>query len=340
MPILVEDTVAAGADFIRRYWPAAVGAAGKYAPAAKEKAGGFARDLTTVGLGSAGVGGLMLAATPPRAPKTNPLLKTASARWVKELGGLSDEAVELLKRRGVPRSLEQIVDGMNEGTENILARSNASFAPSGPTAKALSGGGYATETELPLPSSYGNEPRSVIRTMDPDNPVQRFKSPLHTTFSGKDTRSLRDALGKRHEAYEAAAANNGQVMQGLVVRRPSEKTRAGADFIAGKLHSRKAKTLANILHEAKRPVGTHNSLNVLGREANDVQRLDRVYPGTSRFVKTRKSTGESGLLERLTGKQYGKDQFSSKDLSRLTKAKGTPVRIGLFGNNEGTEHVV
>lgn len=65
------------------------------------------------------------------------------------------------------------------------------------------------------------------------------------------------------------------------------------------------------------------SLDVLGRESNLVRA--NPYMSNSNLKDIRSYTGENRLLKRITGKSYGADKFTGKDLRRLDRAKPSSV---------------
>jgi hypothetical protein len=84
------------------------------------------------------------------------------------------------------------------------------------------------------------------------------------------------------------------------------------------------------LKTIEEPIGNHASLRVLGRESNDIR--NNPWVRNSGMVSFR-GKGESSLLKKITGKTYGSDRFTGKDLTKLHKA--TPDRI----NEEQNEKI-
>ena len=68
-------------------------------------------------------------------------------------------------------------------------------------------------------------------------------------------------------------------------------------------------------------VGNHNNLAVLGKESNDIKRLGLYGAPTSNIENLRRThTHEPELMKRITGKEYGKEVFTHRDLKKLRNA--------------------
>jgi len=71
--------------------------------------------------------------------------------------------------------------------------------------------------------------------------------------------------------------------------------------------------------------GIHAGVDILGHESNHVLDASKsAHPhdleAANRYKQTREETGEAAILKKLTGKQYGVDRFTKKDLNNLRLA--------------------
>lgn len=180
-------------------------------------------------------------------------------------------------------------------------------------------GGYSAEPA----KRHGREGAlPVISVLDPDA-VSRFKTPVHKLISKSDDTALRHNVSALHELYESKYLNKLKSV-------PREHT--GQAPIA-KFTGSKGKTpISAPVLEAKFPnlfadeqgnvakyVSHHANLGVLGREANDLRRLDQagMEKAIATLKKLRKKTTETDLLKKFTGKDPGVQKYNKKDIRKL-----------------------
>ena len=153
----------------------------------------------------------------------------------------------------------------------------------------LLSGGYSTQ--------YDDGEQKFIITKMPLNFANKLLSPVHSIFhSDTVSKDIADTAEK-HEIDEALyGSKHPHSMEGFVRSGGFKKSGLFSDH-----------------------TGAHYSLALLGKEANNILQLD---PKSKEwFTKLRHFTGERKLLHDITGKVYGYDKFTEKDLEKLEKKK-------------------
>lgn len=156
---------------------------------------------------------------------------------------------------------------------------------------------------------------TVLNIHKPKSALGRLLSPAHSVFDSKEKTEGIAGIFSRHEAHEAKAIHTPEI-QSIITNKDSGK----------------------VLNKHNQVVGNHASLEVLGREANDVRNFTGAkatskipYPDVkqhsqkildsvrNRMEKIRRNSGESKILRRVTGKRYGSDKFTERDLMSLRR---------------------
>lgn len=91
-----------------------------------------------------------------------------------------------------------------------------------------------------------------------------------------------------------------------------------------------AKGFVENIRNSKSPVGSHMNLGVIGKESNDIR--TNPYLRKLQFPEYRKVSGEAAAVKAITGKKYGADKITKKDLKKLESPK--QVEIDSNGNKE------
>lgn len=207
---------------------------------------------------------------------------------------LSKNALNKIRKSGILRSENQIIDGINRGSQKLIG--NNKIIKDNLTTEqklmALTNGGYYQKN---------NE----IVTLS--NSKLKYLSPLHKFFNRSENK-INDALAIRHEAYEYNESKKGLIANIYKKRNTKWYDKYNPDNI---------KIIDN--NESLQRVGLHNNLSVLGKESNDVKRFS-IYKDIDNLKDLRNNTGENILLKRITGKNYGDSFLSKKDLKKLKNA--------------------
>jgi hypothetical protein len=262
------------------------------------------------------------------------LIKIASAIDRAFLRGeLTQKGLKTIKNNGMLRSKETILNGFKEGTKNIALKKGYKIKQGKELnflekLETLKGGGYTTNPMIKEIRSIGD---SKLRYLSP------------TLF--KLTNNKPGTIALRHEAYEAVEDGKGNLAR--LFKRATNKQLKKYDqniqniqnnkgirgkfinFIDkqtgshGSVKNSALETYQKMINnKIGRPTGNHFNLAVLGRESNDAKQFQMYNIKIPIMHKLRNMTGESNLLQRITGKTYG-EHFNIKDLKKLRKAKHT-----------------
>ena len=230
------------------------------------------------------------------------LIKEAVTKWKEMLAGLGARSRELLEP--IAKSEEEEVGAINRGTFRILQ--SVGYTPKLVTKDSPEeekellrhSGGYCAVTGV-------NHP--LYRTILFQDHRKMDVVPKHKALDASTSRDMADALGFRHEAYEALEAEE----------------------------NRKRGTLMESLFVTKdgRRVGKHTSPKVLARDARLRNQTFHADKAEGVDYENRES-GIAGFLSRRAGK--GKDLYSTawsnKDYEAMgetegyTKEKKLPIR--------------
>lgn len=259
------------------------------------------------------------------------LVKIAANAFTKRFasGALSSEGLKTIQNAGMVRSGERILSGFNQGTENMLKAKGVKVNTTGFGNKltAFAGGGYAAS------------PGNVYHLGDSK---LKYFTPFHSMFTPTKNKAAH-AIGFRHEAHEISEIGKGnradihlpltnKARKSYIKALDSLEKRKGFfgkllnmdNGISKFFKKNMQENIPQLLNQdIGKVVGAHNNLAVLGKESNDVRTLKSLYKiDTSGMEGPRHSiTHEPKLLERLTGKVYGKDAYSKADLKKLRTAK-------------------
>lgn len=200
-----------------------------------------------------------------------------AARWKQEIqkGNLSDKSMQQLRKRGVTKTDEQLAAGMKKGSEELLRK----HAPGTQTQEAnfltgiLTGGG-ATVAQDTYGVSGRRKKVNSIHIAEKPNMILKTTSPFYSNFEKPD---LAKEVLRRHEVYEILAGKQTNKPKALLARRD---------------------ILGRVI-----PVGLHNSMNVLTKEAADVNRMGYT-DAAKRIQKARKNTLESDIMKQYYGVGY------------------------------------
>ncbi len=263
-------------------------------------------------------------------------------------GELKDASLKAVKDRGMLRSGERMLAGMNTGTENIAKAKGYTIHDIKHATRAkrfttIGSGGYTTDGDAKEIYHIGT------------SRLGKLLSPMHSVFHPKRNQ-VNAGLILAHEAHEAQEAGRGT--KGTIFKKLSDKAAAKHLKNAEQIEKGiglKGKAVAWLDRNAKgmnlkegivnglktkgekkigKQVGAHFNLAVLGRESSDVARLEMHGLDTSSMHHARKNiTGEKDLIKRISGKEYGQ-YMSRKDIRRLRNAKHDGMidqPDGLFG---------
>lgn len=180
-------------------------------------------------------------------------------------------------------------------------------------------GGYSSE---PAKRHGRKGAVPVVSILDPDA-ISRFKTPVHKLISKADDTAVRHNVSALHELYESKylnklrhvpAEHTGQAP----IAKYTGKTGKGAVPVP-QLESLFPNILTDEEGRVAKLVARHVNMGVLGREANDLHRLEQAGLGKvlSPITKFRKKTTESELLKKFTGKTPGVEKYTQKDIKKL-----------------------
>ncbi len=253
--------------------------------------------------------------------------KIASSRLIREIskGSIKDlrDKLPIFANRGFLRRPSVYSEGMIKGTDEINALNNTVIS------KSSTGSSYRT--------SVLKDGKHIIEHPGLGRGTEQARKlgliPKENTYLSDQISKLVHQQGLRHEAYESTALRKlhdrypGYSDQSLGNMISQYKTLIELDP-ANKVLKRDLRYLTNKkvvpLHGEVRThsgkiIGNHADLSVLGKESNDV--LKNPYLQAYGLQKVRRVLGEAKLLEKITGKRYGTDKFTNKDLLKLEKFK-------------------
>jgi len=328
------------------HWKARASAKGEVTSLIKVAANRYTKLFNAGGLSDNAISTLRQAG--PAASQLNSKITAKGASALQQAAGaVADDSkkarslthqINAAKAQGPLRPLDQMIDGMDRGNRQILGDKLKEKGALNQL-MALSMGGYATADDAVYSAAK--------------NPFRRLLSPLHGFFDGKQKDRLHGALGVRHEVHEVSESGRGNMaeivrplagLQKRMVERAAAKAHEGKGFaykiLSGILgHDDAVKAIDHVNdNNIGQTVGKHFNLAVLGKESNDVRKLSKLHGASlDRMTKLRdKKTGETGLLNRLTGKVYGKDAFTPSDLDKLRHAPHDVSAFGIIPGNYKT----
>lgn len=219
-------------------------------------------------------------------------------RLVKELmrGGLSKSTVAAAKP--FLRSKDRMVQGLEKGVANRVAKGKGAYLPKSLMSLA-GGGGLTTAGQVHV---IGN------------SPAHKMGAKLVGTLAGKGGGSIMNSRDF-HAARAATAAHEGHEFSALGNLQKAVSKGRPFHGVAPSIHNNKL-------------VGMHMSPAVLGHEMNDIRRLKVHGADMTSFEKSRRNTGEAGMIKRVTGKDYGQTSLTRRDIGKLGKMKPVSRRIG------------
>jgi hypothetical protein len=181
--------------------------------------------------------------------------------------------------------------------------------------------GYGTDH-----AKYHNRKGSVptVSVMTPDI-SGRMRSKVHKLISKSEDTDLRHNISALHELYESKYLNKMKhIPKEHTIQAPIAKYTGGRKQLPVSSPSMEAKLpglLADQEGNGARLVSQHASLGVLGREANDLRRIEQA--GMDKALKPikrlRDKSTEHDILQKFTGKKPGVDKYTGKDISKLEK---------------------
>lgn len=259
------------------------------------------------------------------------ILVKEAARWHDFIAKLSPENYKRIHDAGLVKPLEQYIDGINKGSENIANR--AFF-----TIKDIHGQNPDLKS---LRNAHGDLKTNTIETAYP-----------RLSFFKNDTsdKVLR-AFVNRHEAFEATAATRGRkniffdqqkskknILDKFDELYPGERQYYTDEQILKGLREEE-KILANTKHPGllmpngrkgmKRAVSGHFDMDVLTKERKLADRFPyRDNPGLTRLKRLRTISGETKYLD--TAGDYDPkslERFNKKNAQNVMRFGTAPVEI-------------
>jgi hypothetical protein len=258
------------------------------------------------------------------------LEKIASTRLVRELvKGSVPMSVNSLFRRGALRSPARYAKGMREGVGAIAKKVGADFT----AVKRLDtvqgdgivrSGGYTT-----------------VASRDGGIHIYHDKgisSDIHIGES-KARKDIAHQSGLMHESFEAEQIRR-DLSRGVIDTGAAQLTlKKYKEYALRKgIPEKSLKDTERFLNQAASPasravlvkdgkeVARHQSLVVLGKESNMIR--TNPYLRVHGLSKNRMESGEANFISKITGKKYGVDRFTGKDLKKLDKKSPTIVING------------
>lgn len=278
------------------------------------------------------------------------LEKIALTRLVSELAkGKVNRPLYKLIEDGFLRKPGVYAKGMRKGNDILTKKINSGvYTPKYGTTSAgnsaVNLGGYGTLFHEGGSHIVFNKDHSVLENgVKGVFPNRQAVSGLQTglQYAGrgikysKQEKELIHQAGIRHEVFEADSFSKSKNkiseysrdMKEGVIHRAKIMEEYG---VTGPKESKNAIRLANhmsypqlngIIADHTGVVGMHHSLGVLGKESEIIRK--NPYLHQSSISKIRKLTGEDRLISDLTGKRYGVDKITGKDLRKLESVKPT-----------------
>ena len=229
------------------------------------------------------------------------LVKIASTRLLRELAKTPGKFnVKDLTRNGYIRSVDRYAEGIHKGNTLIAHKNNAVIEKVDPLdketfSKTWDYGGHRFSSLLKRDAAGNISATSKIDHVKPSIFSKMFL-PFHSIFSRKSTTNLRHAFGNRHEAHEIREVTKDWVPKSTLAYNSGNAipTFTGTTSTKGVI------------------TGKHANLSVLMRESTDLNKIPH-KDLLGKMVKLRGKTGESAILERITGKPYG-SVFNQRDI--------------------------
>lgn len=182
----------------------------------------------------------------------------------------------------------------------------------------MMGGGYMTNY-----SDKGSAPHK-ISLMNPTGAIDRLLATPHRTFASKEDVSIVHNLIALHELYESTYMGKypDNVKSVENYARIYKDTGKPVNWFERKVGPK-------LLGQHKwpmtddgmfmQPVGVHQSLGVLGHEANDRLTINKLR-AIKNLVGYREWSTEDKLIHQVTGKVPGVDKLTSADIKKLENA--------------------
>lgn len=267
--------------------------------------------------------------------------KKALTRLVKEMikrrgAGLpvSEAGFHELARRGASRSMLQYAKGIKKRDNKFMKQLGVGMSVNGPNSTSMHniselGRQYMEEiapefkgrhfnrvstSYNPMTKeidSYGEKAKGLIRSHEVHEAVESKKTGAQDLFDRVWFRTPRELKSRLNTPVPASAVTD-----------PNYK----ADLASTAFSERLKKHLkTDLKYPVQNNIGQHMSLAVLGRESNDI-RTNPFAKTLSSGVNELRRGGKSMLipdetepLKKITGKRYGIDKFTNKDLEKLRK---------------------
>lgn len=300
------------------------------------------------------------------------LEKIALTRVVKELakGTLGEygsakamKSVHDLMQAGAIRSPKVYTQGMRVGNQEIAKKTGQFINKARPgTARgvlAQAGGGAASSTQqvrgkntpiaiIPQGPQPGQSKHLMYSVED-----SSLKPGQETNLSGAAGK-VHNELSVRHEVIEGKYGakrplkqNSPETME--EIRRGLEEfstpPRISSRMLAQNTHipAELAKMYSpKVMVRGKvypgQVVGSHHSPGVLGQESEVVRKNPYLSALPSRIVDHRRNQGEGDFLQHITGKTYGREKYTGKDIRKLERAKPDATSAHLTGTDEKHYH--
>lgn len=202
-----------------------------------------------------------------------------ATRWKME--DLSKNAIKRIKGANISKSLEQITNGIERGSDNILSKSSPDVTISKIKMPFKdikdTGGGYFENDKI-----YIN---------DKPNVVHKIISTPHSVLNNKKETNFVNALIGRHETYEAKG-----LADAIARSRKSGTNEVYMD--AGTIYGKVGPITKRLSGYSHQIIGSHDSANVLANEAKDLQKLKYIQQAKD-FIKNRQP--EYNILKNVTG---------------------------------------
>jgi hypothetical protein len=253
------------------------------------------------------------------------LEKIATTRLVKNLAkGLVTTPVKDLVSGGYIRSAARYAKGMRAGVKSLANEAGADITritkvKSIQAEGVQSGSGYVTTPsrngKIHIYHDGGKSAGLPSSMNGPEKQVEHQAGLMHEVF---EAQSLRKDLSKGIPDTNLADVS--------VWKTQRDMTRPGADLKILKDRLRFYSQMASpriraVTVKNGMPTGYHQSLEVLGKESNMIRKNPHLHHGI--HMSSRKTDGEADYLKKLTGKLYGVDKFTKKDLKKLDTASPT-----------------
>lgn len=258
--------------------------------------------------------------------------KTALTRLVKEMikrkgAGLPVSEAEFheLARRGASRSMLQYAKGVSKRDNKFMKHLGVTSIKNGPISTLMNE--YAikpTEKELVsiMPGIAGHSHRASSNYDMINRTIDSAKTKTKGLIRSHEV----------HEATEASKIGAQKISDDIWSRTPREiKHRlfnninpANPDPLQGEFAKRyKEKIIKGIKHPSPSLTDGqgHLSWAVLGRESNDFRTNPFAKTLSSGMSEARTQFGEAGKVNDITGKRFGVDKMTNKDLMKLRKAE-------------------